>query len=307
MPRYRKIDVRIWNDRKFRELSDHGKLAFFLVLTHQDITPFGMLRARPVALAYELGWQPDAMSDAMSEVCRMGMVMMDEMAGLMVVPNFLKYNPPNGPNSLASWGELIEMMPECPLRDAHLCHVKAYLDNVSDGMKKGITDALRDAMSDAMRRASHIQEQEQEQEQKQDVLVTSRSASPRNAEPKKPKTTKPKLEKPDGVSDQVFDEWQALKRKLCKSCTQRMVDAIVREAEKADMTVEEAMTYQLEKGWKGFEAEWVHNAQPKNRPTDPQYGIGVCKPLPIEEVHWLTDEERAESRRQMELEGCAPF
>lgn len=123
----------------------------------------------------------------------------------------------------------------------------------------------------------------------------------------RPKTTKPKLEKPDGVSDQVWDEWQALKRKLCKSCTQRMVDAIVRESEKAGMTVEEAMTYQLEKGWKGFEAEWVHNAQPKNRPTDPQYGIGVCQPLPIEEVHWLTDEERAESRRQMELEGCAPF
>lgn len=123
----------------------------------------------------------------------------------------------------------------------------------------------------------------------------------------RPKTTKPKLEKPDGVSDQVWDEWQALKRKLCKSCTQRMVDAIVREADKAGMTVEEAMTYQLEKGWKGFEAEWVQNAQPKNRPTDPQYGIGVCQPLPIEEVHWLTDEERAESRRQMELEGCAPF
>lgn len=125
--------------------------------------------------------------------------------------------------------------------------------------------------------------------------------------PKTTRTKTQKLVKPEGVSDQVWDEWQALKRKLCKSCTQRMVDAIVREADKADMTVEEAMTYQLEKGWKGFEAEWVHNAQPKNRPTDPQYGIGVCQPLPIEEVHWLTDEERAESRRQMELEGCAPF
>ena len=116
-----------------------------------------------------------------------------------------------------------------------------------------------------------------------------------------------KLVKPEGVSDQVFDEWQALKRKLCKGCTQRMVDAIAREAEKAGMTVEQAMTYQLEKGWKGFEADWVRNAQPKKRPTDPQHGIGVCQPLPEEEVHWLTDEDRAESLRQMEAEGCAPF
>ena len=119
--------------------------------------------------------------------------------------------------------------------------------------------------------------------------------------------SKPKLVKPEGVSDQVFDEWQAFKRKLCKGCTQRMVDAIAREAEKAGMTVEQAMTYQLEKGWKGFEADWVRNAQPKKRPTDPQHGIGVCQPLPEEEVHWLTDEDRAESLRQMEAEGCAPF
>ena len=50
-----------------------------------------------------------------------------------------------------------------------------------------------------------------------------------------------------------------------------------------------------------------NGVNPNRKPTDPQYGIGVCQPLPEEEVHWLTDEERAESRRQMEAEGYAPF
>ena len=63
--------------------------------------------------------------------------------------------------------------------------------------------------------------------------------------------------KPEGVSDQVWDEWQSLKKKLCKSCTQRMVDALVREAEKAGITPERAMVIQLEKGWRGFEADWL--------------------------------------------------
>ena len=164
MARYRKIDVRIWNDQKFRSLSDNAKLAFFLVLTHPDTTPLGMLRSRPVALAYELGWQADAMSDAIDEACQMGMLMVDVKAGLMVAPNFLKYNPPNGPNSLASWGELIDLMPECPLRDESLRRLKHFLDSLSDGMKKGIPDALKDAIRDAMSKASNIQEQEQEQE-----------------------------------------------------------------------------------------------------------------------------------------------
>lgn len=126
--------------------------------------------------------------------------------------------------------------------------------------------------------------------------------------PKATRPSTPKAKKPEGVTDQVWSEWQSLKKKLCKSCTQRMVDALVREASKAGMSAEEAMVYQLEKGWKGFEAEWVKNDQQRtSRPTDPQYGIGVCQPLPEEEVHWLTDEERAESRRQMEAEGYAPF
>ena len=79
--------------------------------------------------------------------------------------------------------------------------------------------------------------------------------------------SKPKLVKPEGVSDQVFDEWQALKRKVSKGCTQRMVDAIVREAGKAGITPEAAMIYQLEHGWTGFEAEWYLNKQQRTAST----------------------------------------
>ena len=65
----------------------------------------------------------------------------------------------------------------------------------------------------------------------------------------------------------MFDEWQALKRKVSKGCTQRMVDAIVREAGKAGITPEAAMIYQLEHGWTGFEAEWYLNKQQRTAST----------------------------------------
>ncbi len=84
----------------------------------------------------------------------------------------------------------------------------------------------------------------------------------------KPKKTTPRLVKPEGVSDEVWTEWTAHKRKVCKSCSQRAVDNIVREAAKAGMTVEEAMIYQLEKGWKGFEADWVTDNRPNKRSTN---------------------------------------
>lgn len=173
MARYRKIDTRIWNDRKFRELDDKSKLAFFLVLTHPDTNQLGMLRSRSVALSMELGWHPDAMSEAILTLCRMGMLMVDDKAGFIFIPNFLKYNPPNGPNAVKGWAGLIDLMPECDLLSRALAHLKPTIFGLSEGVRSAIPDDIRDAIEhaipdgikDAEEMPSRIQEQEQEQEQ----------------------------------------------------------------------------------------------------------------------------------------------
>ena len=168
MARYRKIDVRMWNDRKFRELSDNAKLAFILLLTHPDTTQIGTIRTRVSNLADELGWQRDAMSHAIQEVTLNGMIDADEKAGLMVINNFLKYNAPSSPNAFKSWRELIDLMPECDLLDRHVASLKAFVDSLSTGMRNAIPNDLMDAIKDAILRVneqpSRIQEQEQEQE-----------------------------------------------------------------------------------------------------------------------------------------------
>lgn len=168
MARYRKIDVRMWNDRKFRELSDNAKLAFILLLTHPDTTQIGTIRTRVSNLADELGWQRDAMSHAIQEVTLNGMIDADEKAGLMVINNFLKYNAPSSPNAFKSWRELIDLMPECDLLDRHVASLKAFVDSLSAGMRNAIPNDLMDAIKDAILRVneqpSRIQEQEQEQE-----------------------------------------------------------------------------------------------------------------------------------------------
>lgn len=166
MARYRKIDVRMWNDRKFRELSDNGKLAFILLLTHPDTTQIGTIRTRVSNLADELGWQRDAMSHAIQEVTLNGMIDADEKAGLMVINNFLKYNAPSSPNAFKSWCELIDLMPECDLLDKHVARLKTFVDGLSVGMRNAIPNDLIDAIKDAMSRTNgqpcRTQEQDKE-------------------------------------------------------------------------------------------------------------------------------------------------
>ena len=203
MARYRKIDTRIWNDRKFRELDDKSKLAFFLVLTHPDTNQLGMLRSRSVALAMELGWHPDVMSDAILTLCRMDMLMVDDKAGFIFIPNFLKYNPPNGPNAVKGWAGLIDLMPECDLLSRALVYLKPTIFGLSEGVRSAIPDdvknaishAIQDGITDDKKMPSRIQEQEQEQ----DISITSNDVIVETAVSDPPASESEKVEKPKGI------------------------------------------------------------------------------------------------------------
>lgn len=200
MGRYRKIDTRIWNDRKFRELDDKSKLAFFLVLTHPDTNQLGMLRSRSVALAMELGWHPDDMSDAILKLCRMGMLMVDDRAGFIFIPNFLKYNPPNGPNAVKGWSGLIDLMPECDLLSRALIHLKPTIFGLSEGVRSAIPDDIKDAIShaiqDEIKDAKEMPSRIQEQEQEQDIYIPSEDGIVETAVSDPPVSESEKVEKP---------------------------------------------------------------------------------------------------------------
>src|SRR5581483_167066 len=141
MARYRKVDSRIWNDAKFRGLSNDGKLVFFLLLTHPHMTALGAMRATREGLAAEMGWQAEAFREAFLEVFQKGMVEYDEKACLMALPNFLKYNPPESPNVVKAWSSALDLLPECELKGFVIQRCKAFLE----GMGKAFREALPEA------------------------------------------------------------------------------------------------------------------------------------------------------------------
>lgn len=266
MARYRKIDIRIWNDRKFRELDDKAKLAFFLVLTHPDTNQLGMLRSRSVALAMELGWHPDVMSDAILMLCQMGMLMVDDKAGFIFIPNFLKYNPPNGPNAVKGWEGLLDQMPECDLLDHAISSLKPFVDGLSEGLRNAIPNDIKDAMSNAMsndiKDAPRIQEQEQEQE----YISTNVDKKEKYKKEKKSSKSKIVLDKPEDVSsNQIWIDFLALRNARHAPLTETALNIIRKEAEKADITLDQALETCCMRGWQGFKAEWYLKGQNASR------------------------------------------
>lgn len=308
MARYRKIDVRIWNDRKFRALSDNGKLAFILLLTHPDTTQIGTIRTRVSNLADELGWSNDAMSHAIREVKSKGMIDADEKAGLMVINNFLKYNAPSSPNAFKSWCELIDLMPECDLLDRHIAGLKAFVDGLSLGMKKAIPNDLLDAISDAMQHAneqpSRIQEQEQEKEKEKKVAPTNEVAETKpqqektdqslssapSLETSRKKTAKKAAKATSALAcpeDVPADLWEAFldhRKSIKKPFNAYALKLMRNQCAIAGWTLSQAMERVLADGWIGFRASFVKDEWIERLP-----GTGD-KPIMVKREDFMRDQ-----------------
>jgi uncharacterized protein YdaU (DUF1376 family) len=75
----------------------------------------------------------------------------------------------------------------------------------------------------------------------------------------------------EGVSDQVVKDFTAMRKAKGAPITQTAMKGIRREADLAGLTLENALTITLERGWRSFKAEWV---KPEDR------GRGEPPPLP---------------------------
>jgi uncharacterized phage protein (TIGR02220 family) len=154
--RYRKIDPRIWNDEKFRTLSNDGKLVFLFLLSHPHMTALGAMRASIAGLASELQWPTKAFGEAFREALSKGMCKHDSEASFIWLPKFLKYNGPESPNVVKSWSQSADLLPECEMKNELLQAVKAFVE--------ALPEAFRKALPEAFAKSMPYQEREQEQE-----------------------------------------------------------------------------------------------------------------------------------------------
>jgi uncharacterized protein YdaU (DUF1376 family) len=67
---------------------------------------------------------------------------------------------------------------------------------------------------------------------------------------------------PVGVSDSVWQEFKSLRKAKKAPITQRAIDALTNEANKAGWTLEKALEECIVRGWQAFKADWVVKPNP---------------------------------------------
>ena len=172
MARYRKIDTRIWNDKKFNCLSNDAKFAFIFLLTHQHLTHIGAMRTTLAGLASELHWDLKRFETAFDEIIVVGIAKYDEESSFLWLPNFIKYNRPESPNVVKSWEDLLDYLPECDLKNQLILHITQFVLSMSDSFVEALPEVFRKAMPNQ----EHEQKQEQNQEQEKEIARGHASA-----------------------------------------------------------------------------------------------------------------------------------
>lgn len=186
MARYKKIDVRIWNDAKFNALSSDARLIFLFMLTSPQTTMVGAVPVDKHTVSRILKFDEIRYGIGYKQLSEYGMLEYDE-AGIFWIKNFLKYNPPENPKVVISWSSLLDLFPECQLlikiakSVLKACETRgeAYVKALHPEFKKLAKYDMSNGMPYGI--AYPMPYQEQEQEQEQDIYT--------HAEAKDEKTT----------------------------------------------------------------------------------------------------------------------
>jgi len=68
---------------------------------------------------------------------------------------------------------------------------------------------------------------------------------------------------PEGVSDSIFKDYMEVRKAKKAKWTETALKGLLRESEKAKITLQEAMQICCERGWIGFKAEWIQQEAKK--------------------------------------------
>lgn len=128
---FSKVSRRIWLDDKFCELSmpaPNAQTIWLYLLTgkHNGAIP-GVFVLGELALAEDLGWDPEPTRRCLQEILERGMARFDRRRRLFWLPNAIAHNLPRSPKQVLGWAQAWKLLPECDLLREAAVAIRAVL------------------------------------------------------------------------------------------------------------------------------------------------------------------------------------
>ncbi len=162
---YSKIDSRFWSDEKIAQMSVDAKYLMLYLLTTPHRNLFGCYKLPKAYALEDTGIPEKRFSAAWKEIIKSGMIAYDEKTKTVLVSNFLKYNPIDGPKQVTGAISKLDDIPRTHLLSnvANVLIVQAkdkpYLMPLIDALHRACgtdNDTLSDTLSNTLSDAYNI-------------------------------------------------------------------------------------------------------------------------------------------------------
>lgn len=185
MSRYRPVDTRLWNDRKFLELDSDGRLLWCLLLTAPSTLPIpGVILGGEGTLSEQLGWSVELFRAVFGTLLAKHLSVKHE-GRVFWLTNALKYQPPKNPNMIKGWSKTWDDIPEGLLKleiwEALRIACKPWA-KLFDGLFRKPTGEQTDPLFLKQKHQEQEQEQEQEREEADHSLSVVKPLPPEHQE-----------------------------------------------------------------------------------------------------------------------------
>lgn len=250
MREYGQIQCAFWQSDDAQQFSDVGKLLATYLMTGPHSNGIGCYRCPDGYIMEDLGWSAEKVSKGFAELFGKGFVYRFE--GVVFIPNFLRWNNIANPNvAKARIAEFValpkgEAKSRAALAVIEFCR---FLDDDQIAYLETVTQTVTQT-------------------------VCQTETNPNQTKPIQTLPGKAKEKAPSsgdllsGVDPQVAKDFAAMRKAKGAPITETTMKGMRREADAAGLTLDQALTIALERGWRSFKAEWM-------KPTDRQWPAAV--------------------------------
>lgn len=113
MARYRKVEPRLWTDKRVQKLTPVGKLVWLQILTGTESNMIGLYPYRKQVGQADTGLPLEDFEAAFNAILTCGLAKYDEDSQIIYIPSFIRINPPTNQNVAKSMAACLADVGEC--------------------------------------------------------------------------------------------------------------------------------------------------------------------------------------------------
>jgi hypothetical protein len=250
MREFAKISPQFWVGKTAKELRGHqeAQIVAMYLMSSPHANMIGLYYLPKMFISHETGLTLQGACKGLARCIDAGFCRYDEEAEMVWVVEMAMYQigelKPSDKRCVGAQNEYMKV--------AKCQHLQCFYDKYVNILN------LSSCRDDASPIEAPSKQGEEEREGKEEGEGEGKN---------KPRCAQSKFFDGESVTQQVVEDFLAIRKAKRSPLTQTALDGIKREAENAGITLENALRVCIERGWQGFKADWYQGQGKPNQPT----------------------------------------